>query len=155
IDVDGVAVALGAGMLAERFTAELGYRHVFARVRAFHHADDGVARNRDHRDDHGVALAIEHHAAARAGPLDRQRALVEKAVGIRASEPFAIAEPLAGLAHITDGNARDFGERSEQRVVGTPADRVDTDLQNVIAGQGDDRGLLALRAGGARSALAF
>ncbi len=91
----------------------------------------------------------------RAGPLDRQRARVEKTVGIRGREPLAIAQPLAALAHVGDGNARGFGERPEQRVVGTPADRIDADLQNVVAGQGDDRGLLALRAGGARSALSF
>ena len=72
-----------------------------------------------------------------------------------ASEPFASAEPLAGLADIADGDARGLDDRSEQRVVGTPADRIDADLQNVIAGQGHDRGLLSLRAGCARSALAF
>jgi hypothetical protein len=81
--------------------------------------------------DHGVGLAIEHHATARAGPLDLQRALVEEAVGIRRGQPFAVAEPLAGLGHIANGKAGGFGDRSEQRAVGTPADRIDADLQTL------------------------
>lgn len=42
-NVDGIAVALGAGMLAERFAAKLGDRDVLARAWAFHHADDRAA----------------------------------------------------------------------------------------------------------------
>ena len=70
-----------------------------------------------------LASAVEHHAAARAGALDRQRAAVEKPFGIVGGEPFAAAEALAGRADIADGAPRDLGQRLQQRVVGG-ADRI-------------------------------
>ena len=149
-NIDRIGVAAVAGMFAEDLSAELGQRHVLAPAVAVHHADLGVARRRDHGDDHGIGGAIEDHAAPRAGALDRQRARIEKSLGIVGREPFAAAEFLARRADIADCAPRHLGQRLQECAVGGPAGSVDAQRQDVFPGQRHDRRFRTQRIGRGR-----